>query len=137
MGGDKRLPFLGAVECINPALGLNGIRLLLKYPHLLEVQLRVFLKLSAIFKVRISVPMVTLPKDMIEVRRYLLQEKEKLTQERIPFNGAIHIGAMIETPSALILFDELLELSDFFNIGTNDLVQYVMAAGREDIDVDD
>ncbi len=137
MGGDKRLPFLGAVECVNPALGLNGIRLLLKYPHLLEVQLRVFLRLSATFKVKISVPMVTLPKDMIDVRRYLLKEKEKLIREKIPFNEGIQMGAMIETPSALMLFDELLELSDFFNIGTNDMVQYVMAAGREDIDVVD
>lgn len=135
IGGDKTLPFLGVVEIKDPALGLNGIRLLLKYPHLLEMQLRVFLRLSASFNVKILVPMVTLPMDMIEVRRYLSREKEKLYIEHIPFNDVLLIGAMIETPAALMVIDELLEVSDFINIGTNDLVQYVMAAGREKIEV--
>ena len=135
IGGDKILPFLDVVEIKDPALGLNGIRLLLKYPHLLEMQLRVFLRLSAKFNVKILVPMVTLPRDMVEVRRYFLQEKEKLRQESIPFNEILPIGAMIETPVAVMIIDELLESCDFINIGTNDLVQYVMAAGREKIEV--
>lgn len=137
IGGDKTLPFLDVVEIKNPALGLNGIRLLLKYPRLLEMQLRVFLRLSAKFNVKVSVPMVSLPKDMIEVRRYFLQEKEKLYKEGIPFNKGLLLGAMIETPAALMAIDELLDCSDFLNIGTNDLVQYVMAAGREKIEVSD
>jgi len=135
IGGDKILPFLDVVEIKDPALGLNGIRLLLKYPHLLEMQLRVFLRLSAKFNVKILVPMVTLPRDMVEVRRYFLQEKEKLRQESIPFNEILPIGAMIETPVAVMIIDELLESCNFINIGTNDLVQYVMAAGREKIEV--
>ncbi|MFC1807765.1 phosphoenolpyruvate--protein phosphotransferase [Candidatus Omnitrophota bacterium] len=135
IGGDKTLPFLDIVEINNPALGLTGIRLLLKYPSLLEMQLRVFLRLSAKFNVKVSVPMVTLPKDMIEVRRYFSQEKEKLGKEKIPFNEGLFLGAMIETPAALMFIDELLEHSDFLSIGTNDLVQYIMAAGREKIEV--
>jgi len=137
IGGDKTLPFLDVVEIKDPALGLNGIRLLLKYPHLLEMQLRVFLRLSAKFNVKISVPMVSLPRDMLEVRRYFLQEKEKLRKEGISFNEGLLLGAMIETPAALMSIDELLDYSDFLNIGTNDLVQYVMAAGREKIEVSD
>ncbi|MBU4333493.1 MAG: phosphoenolpyruvate--protein phosphotransferase [Candidatus Omnitrophica bacterium] len=135
IGGDKTLPFLDIVEIKDPALGLTGIRLLLKYPSLLEMQLRVFLRLSAKFNVKVSVPMVTLPKDMIEVRRYFSQEKDKLRKEKIPFNEGLFLGAMIETPAALMSIDELLEHSDFLSIGTNDLVQYIMAAGREKIEV--
>jgi len=135
IGGDKTLPFLDIVEMKDPALGLNGIRLLLKYPRLLEMQLRVFLRLSAKFNVKVSVPMVSLPKDMIEAKRYFTQEKEKLRKEGIPFNESLLLGAMIETPAALMLIDELLECSDFISIGTNDLVQYIMAAGREKIEV--
>ncbi len=137
IGGDKKLPFWDIAEATNPALGLNGIRLLLKYPRLLEMQLRVFLRLSAEFNVKALVPMVSLPKDMMEVRRYLQQEKEKLHQEGVPFNENLALGAMIETPAAILSIDELIELSDFFNIGTNDLVQYVMAAGRGREDVAD
>ena len=137
IGGDKTLPFLDIVEIKDPALGLNGIRLLLKNPRLLELQLRVFLRLSAKFNVKVSVPMVSLPRDMIEVRRYFLQEKEKLRKEGIPFNDGLLLGAMIETPAALMAIDELLDYSDFLNIGTNDLVQYVMAAGREKVEVSD
>ena len=135
IGGDKTLPFLNLVEIKDPAIGLNGVRLLLKYPHLLEMQLRVFLRLSAKFNVRVLVPMISLPKDMMEVQRYFSQEKEKLRSEGIPFNESLPLGAMIETPAALMVIDEILELSSFLAIGTNDLVQYVMAAGREKIDV--
>ena len=135
IGGDKTLPFLKIVEIKDPALGLKGVRLLLKYPSLLEMQLRVFLRLSAKFNVKISVPMVSLPWEMTEVRNYLSKEKEKLRKEGISFNENVFLGAMIETPSALMLIDEFLKNSDFLNIGTNDLVQYVMAAGREKIEV--
>ncbi len=137
LGGDKTLPFLDLVEIKDPALGLNGIRLLLRYPRLLKLQLRVFLRLSAKFNVRVLVPMVSLPKDMKEVWRYLSQEKEKLHREGIPFNQALPVGAMIETPAALMAIDEFLEFSNFLSFGTNDLVQYVMAAGREKLAVAD
>jgi phosphotransferase system enzyme I (PtsI) len=137
LGGDKTLPFLDLVEIKDPALGLNGIRLLLKYPRLLKMQLRIFLRLSAKFNVRVLVPMVSLPKDMTEVGRYLSQEKEKLRREGIHFNQNLPLGAMIETPAALMTIDELLEFSDFISFGTNDLVQYVMAAGREKLAVAD
>ena len=137
IGGDKTLPFLDLVEIKDPALGLNGVRLLLQYPHLLKLQLRVFLRLSSKFNVKVLVPMISLPRDMMEVQRYFSQEREKLRSEGIPFNESLALGAMIETPSALMVIDEILELSSFLAIGTNDLVQYVMAAGREKIDVSD
>lgn len=137
IGGDKTLPFIDIAEIKDAALGLNGIRLLLKYPSLLKMQLRVFLKLSAKHNVRILVPMVSLPKDMMEVNRYLFEEKKRLRKEKIPFNESLPVGAMIETPAALFAIDEILKSSDFLSLGTNDLVQYVMAAGREKPDVAD
>ncbi len=135
IGGDKTLPYWNPAETKNPALGLNGIRLLLKYPHLLEMQARVILRLSASFNIKVLVSMVSLPSDMIEVRRIFAQEKDKLCKEGIIFDEHILIGAMIETPAALLAYDELLDVADFFNIGTNDLVQYVMAAARESVEV--
>lgn len=137
VGGDKTLPFIDIVELKDAALGLNGIRLLFRYPALLRMQLRVFLRLSTELDVRVLVPMVSLPRDMTEVRRYLSEEKRKLRKEKIPFNDSLPIGAMIETPAAVFSIDEILKLSDFVGLGTNDLVQYVMAAGREKPDVAD
>ena len=81
--------------------------------------------------------MVSLPKDVKAVRHYLVQEKQKLAEDDIPFNTEVPLGAMIETPASLMCIDELLEQCDFISFGTNDLVQYVMAAGREKLDVSD
>lgn len=137
IGGDKSLPFLHFIELKNPALGLNGIRFLFKYPRLLELQLRVFLRLSEKFHVHIVVPMVSLASDMKTVHQYLSKEKEKLKKDGIPFNSEIPVGAMIETPAALMSIDELLEYCDFLSFGTNDLIQYIMVAGREKLEVAD
>ena len=135
IGGDKTLPYIDLVERTNPALGVRGIRLLLKYPHLLEIQLRVFLRLSALQRVRILVPMVTLAEDITQVLKALDQEKGKLNEKRVPFDDKIHLGAMIETPSSVLAVDLILEICDFLSIGTNDLLQYTMAAGRENMNV--
>ena len=137
IGGDKSLPYIDLVERTNPALGVRGVRLLLKYPNLLQAQLRVFLRLSAQFKVRILVPMVTLPQDMVQVRKALDQEKEKLKEKKVPFDEKVPLGAMIETPSAALAVDAILEACDFLSIGTNDLLQYTMAADRENMSVAD
>lgn len=131
IGGDKTLPFLGAPEVKDSALGLNGVRLLLKYPRLLQIQLNAFLRLSAKYKIKVSVPMVSLPRDMKEVREALENEKEALRKKGIAFDENLPLGAMIETPAALMAFDEILAYSNFVSFGTNDLVQYVMAASRE------
>ena len=137
IGGDKTLPYINLVERTNPALGVRGVRLLLKYPNLLQAQLRVFLRLSARFKVRVLVPMVTLAQDIVQVRKALDQEKEKLKEKKILFDEKIPLGAMIETPSAALAIDSILEICDFLSIGTNDLLQYTMAADRENMNVAD
>lgn len=137
IGGDKTLPYIDLVERINPALGVRGVRLLLKYPNLLQTQLRVFLRLSALQPVRILVPMVTIPEDVTQVLKVLDQEKAKLKEKNISFDEKIPVGAMIETPSSVFAADSLLSVCDFLSIGTNDLLQYTMAADRENMNVSD
>ncbi len=135
LGGDKTLPYLDLNEKIDSPLGLRGVRLLLKFSNLLETQLKVFLRLSAEFKIRILVPMVSIPEDMTGIRKILDQEKEKLKGAKQPFNEKIPLGAMIETPSAVLALEELIRASDFLSIGTHDLLQYTMAADREQANV--
>lgn len=128
IGGDKRLPYLKIGE--QDALGLRGIRLLLKNIPILKMQLRAVLRLSLSFPVRLLVPMITLPEELIAVRKILKQCKEELASDQMKFPD-IPIGAMIETPVAAISVAEIGEYADFLSIGTNDLLQYMMAAGRE------
>ncbi len=137
IGGDKTLPYIDLVERTNPALGVRGVRLLLKYPNLLQMQVRVFLRLSALFRVRILVPMVTLALDVVQVRKVLDQEKDRLKEANIPFDDNIPLGAMIETPSSVLAIDSILAVCDFLSVGTNDLLQFVMAADRENMNVSD
>jgi len=125
-GADKRISFLRYPHEENPALGLRGIRLLLRYPNLLKIQLRALLQISRDFNIRILVPMVTFIQDMKDVRDML--------QEAAAEMGIIHLpplGAMIETPAAALCAQRLARHADFLSIGTNDLTQYTMATGRE------
>jgi phosphoenolpyruvate-protein phosphotransferase len=127
IGGDKQLPYLPAVNESNPLLGRRGVRILLEFPKLLEVQLRALLDLSRDFDIRILVPMVTVTEDVLQIRAALERQAEALGCSTLP-----PLGAMIETPASALCTGELAEVSDFFNIGSNDLTQYTMAAGRED-----
>lgn len=125
-GGDKPLAFARFAPEPDPALGRRGVRLLLEYPELLNTQLRALLRLARDRPVRILVPMVTLAEEMLEVRRVLLTTARDLGAGRLP-----PLGAMIETPAAALSADQIAQHADFLSVGTNDLTQYTMAAGRE------
>lgn len=126
LGGDKPLPFLKLPPEDNPFLGQRGVRLLLRFPDLLETQLRALLEFSRDHDVRILVPMVTLAEDMAQVRRRLEALAKELGIQQLP-----PLGAMIETPAAALTVAALLQQADFLSLGTNDLTQYTMAASRE------
>jgi len=125
-GGDKELPFLNLPLEPNPFLGRRGVRLLLDYPELLVAQLKALLRLRRDHDVRILVPMVTLAQEMARVRQELSDLARDSDSSDIP-----PLGAMIETPAAALCTGEIAEYVDFLSIGTNDLTQYTMAAGRE------
>ncbi len=126
LGADKPVSFLNFPVEDDPFLGCRGVRLLLRHPDLLDVQLKAMLEFSREFPLRIMVPMVTTARDMSLVRQHAEAAASSLGMAGLP-----PLGAMIETPAAALAVPEILEHADFLSIGTNDLTQYTMAAGRE------
>ena len=130
VGGDKPLPFLRPPSEANPSLGLRGIRLLLRHPALLRTQLAAFVRLSREQDVRVLVPMVTLEDDIRTTRQLFEEVCAALHVETRPA-----FGAMIETPAAALAIPAIAQHVDFLSVGTNDLTQYMFAAGRDDPNV--
>jgi phosphotransferase system enzyme I (PtsI) len=139
-GGEKDIEALAegvpALIGPNPALGLRGVRMLLKRPELLEVQFAAILRVAAHGPVRILLPMVTIPDEVKQAREVFERVVRRLRRrgERLP-DPLPPLGAMIETPGAALAADAIALEADFFAIGTNDLAMYTLAVDRAEAEV--
>jgi phosphotransferase system enzyme I (PtsI) len=131
VGGDKTLPYLGRRDEANPFMGWRSIRLSFEHPRIFERQIRAILRAGRHGHVQMLFPMITTLEELRYVNRLVDESRRNLRRERIPFGEDVKCGVMIEVPAAAVCIDAILRETDFVSIGSNDLIQYLVAADRD------
>jgi phosphoenolpyruvate-protein phosphotransferase len=132
LGGDKTVPYLGDHRESNPFMGWRSIRLSFDHPELFRKQVRAILRAGAEpGKVRILFPMITNVEELRRANRAVWRVREELKDQGVPYGADVELGFMLEVPAAALCLEQLVRHTDFVTVGTNDLIQYLMAADRD------
>jgi phosphoenolpyruvate-protein phosphotransferase (PTS system enzyme I) len=135
LGGDKTVPYLGRRDEANPFMGWRSIRLSFEHPRLFERQIRAILRAGRHGKVLMLFPMITTLEELRHVNRLVDETRRNLRREGVAFGEDVKTGVMVEVPAAAVCIDAILRETDFISIGSNDLIQYLVAADRDNAKV--
>jgi phosphoenolpyruvate-protein phosphotransferase len=131
LGGDKQVPYFGDQRETNPFMGWRSIRMSTAHPEFFMTQLRAILRAGVYGQAKLLFPMISTLEEVQRLKRMVTRARDGLSRQNIPFGENIPVGVMLEVPAAALCIDALLKEVDFVSIGSNDLIQYVMAADRD------